>query len=270
MVRTVTLVLVCLFALSPAAPAMAKLPREQIYSLFNQANDAFGKGNSATDELQQKKLYKKAILNFEKIINEGGIKNAKLYYNVANAYLLKGDIGKAILNYRRAEKLDSSDANIQKNLAFARSRRVDKVQVKTQKRILQTLFFWHYDFSIKTRFIVTCLCFMIVCVSLAIMVWFGRSTPLGAVTAIAGVLMLCFLVSVVIESRTSARRQSGVILAQEVVARQGDGQNYPASFKGPLHCGTEFDLLEHRPGWLHIQLADGSDGWIPENSAELI
>ena len=38
----------------------------------------------------------------------------------------------------------------------------------------------------------------------------------------------------------------------------------------PLHSGLEFGLLERRGGWLHIALSDGSDGWIPENSAGLI
>ena len=45
---------------------------------------------------------------------------------------------------------------------------------------------------------------------------------------------------------------------------------YPASFKDPLHAGTEFDLLEQRPGWFHITLSDDNEGWIPDNSAEII
>jgi SH3-like domain-containing protein len=56
----------------------------------------------------------------------------------------------------------------------------------------------------------------------------------------------------------------------EVIAYQGDGQNYPPSFKAPLNAGTEFELIERRPGWFHIKLADGSEGWISQTSAELI
>ena len=58
--------------------------------------------------------------------------------------------------------------------------------------------------------------------------------------------------------------------AEEVVARQGDGKNYSPSFKDPLHAGTEFDVIETRPGWIHIKLFDDSDGWIPDKSAEMI
>jgi len=251
------------------APACGTIPKEQVYSLFNQANQFFREANATTDDPQKaRNLYEKAILNYEKIINDGGIKNPKLYYNLANAYFLKADIGRAILNYRRAERLDKSDTNIQKNLAFARSRRIDKVPVKTQKRILETLFFWHYDFSIRTKFLITCILFAIVCISGILMLWRGKSPFLIAAAAICSILTVSFLASVILESQ--ANTVCGVITAKQVVARQGDGPNYPTSFKDPLHAGTEFDLLEKRPSWLHIILPDGSEAWIPDNAADLI
>jgi len=223
------------------------LPKEQIYSLFNQANQFFREANTtANNPDQAQKLYEKAILNYEKIISDGGIKNSKLYYNLGNAYFLKEDIGRAILNYRRAENLDKADTpfrdtlrrNIQKNLAFARSRRIDTVDVKTEERILETLFFWHYDFSIKTKFLITCLFFAIVCISLTVMLWRGKFAPLVATAVICGLLTASFLASVVVESRSRANTICGVITAGQVVARQGDGPNYPESFKDPLHAPT--------------------------------
>ncbi|RKY25870.1 MAG: hypothetical protein DRP62_00295 [Planctomycetota bacterium] len=270
MTTTKKLLIFCLFLLVTAVPVKAKLPREEMHKLYNQANDAFRQANSTKDSEQAERLYEKAILNFEKILEEGHIKNAKLYYNLANAYLLTGRLGKAILNYRKAAKIDDSDENIQKNLAFARSKRVDKIAIKTEKRILHTLFFWHYDFSLKTKFILTCIFFGVVCLCISAIIWFGRNNALTVSAIICGILMFCFLGSVVIEYKIQGSQVSGVIIAKEVIARQGDGDNYPPSFKESLHEGTEFDLLENRLGWLHIKLSDNSDGWIPENSAELI
>jgi hypothetical protein len=261
----------CLQITVLAAPGSGAMPKEQVYSLFSQANQFFREANSATNDPETaRKLYEKAILNYEKIINYGRIKNPKLYYNLANAYFLKDDIGRAILNYRRAESLDKADTNIQKNLAFARSRRIDKVPVKPEKRILETLFFWHYDFSLRTKFLVTCIFFALVCIISIVMLWRGKLTGLFAAAAICGILTVCFLSSVVVEARSRANIISGVITAGQVVARQGDGPNYPASFKDPLHAGTEFNLLERRPGWFHVRLSDDSDGWIPDNAADLV
>lgn len=265
------LVVVGLLLFALASSTEAKLPKEQIYMLFSQANDAFRQANSIRSNSEKaEKLYDKAILSYEKIIDQGQIKNAGLYYNLANTYFLKGDLGAAILNYRRAERLDSSDANIRKNLSFARSRRTDKVKLKTEKRILQTLFFWHYDFSLKTKFILVCVFFGLTCIGLTITIWFGRWAPATATAAVATLLTLCFLVSLIVDANTQAARISGVITADEVIARQGDGRSYEPSFKEPLHTGTEFDLLERRSEWFHIKLADDNEAWIPDDNAELI
>ena len=262
--------IVCLFLSATGALTAAELPKEQLYTLYNQANETFRQANSTKDSDQAERLYEKAILNFEKIIDQGHIENAKLYYNLANAYFLTGRLGKAILNYRRADKMDDSDGDIQKNLTFARSKRIDKIPVKTERRVLQTLFFWHYDFSLKTKFLLTCIFFGLICVSIILAIWLGRNNVFAISAIIFAVLMICFLSSVVIEYKTNTGQISGVITVKEAVARQGDGQNYPPSFKDPLHEGTEFDLLEKRPDWYHIKLSDDSDGWIPEDSAELI
>ncbi len=256
--------------LACAAPLKAELSAEQAYALLARANEAFRQANALAGDPKAGTLYEQAILTYEKIIEQGRIHNAKLYYNLANAYLLKEDLGKAILNYRRAERLDDSDANIKKNLEFARTQCLDRITPKTRKRVLQTLFFWHYDFSTRTRFVLACLSFAALCIAGTVMVWLGRSAPLTAVCIIASVLTLCLLVSLVLEVRRSSALVEGVITADEIVARQGDGRNYPASFKDPLHEGTEFTLLETRPGWFHIVLADGSDAWIPQDAAELI
>jgi hypothetical protein len=278
----ISLLLFCLVA--PARSAMptstkGRLAAEQVYSLFTQANQFFREANTITDDAEKaQKLYEKAILNYEKIISDGRIKNSKLYYNLGNAYFLKEDIGRAILNYRRAQRLDKAETslgnalrrNIQKNLAFARTRRIDKVEVKTEKRILETLFFWHYDFSIKTKFLITCILFAIVCISGILMLWRGRAAGLVATAVICAILTISFFASVVVEAHSRANTICGVITASQVIARQGDGPNYPESFKDPLHAGTEFDLLERRTGWFHIMLSDNSEAWIPDNAAELI
>ncbi len=271
--KKLTIVLIILFLI---ASANAQMSKDQAYSLFSQANESFRQANSTKDSKQAERLYDKAILAFEKIIDEGQIKNAKLYYNLGNAYFLKselgdnGDLGNAILNYRRAEKLDSSDTNIQKNLTFARSKRIDEVGIKTEKRILQTLFFWHYDFAIKTKFLLTCIFFGIVCICVTGIIWFGRNVSWVTSAVICAVLTVCLLSSLIVETRTQVRIICGVITAKEVIARQGDSQNYSPSFKEPLHAGTEFDVLENRLGWLHIKLFDDSDGWIPNSTAELL
>ncbi len=265
---TISSIGLILCALAPTS--LGALSQEQAYSLFSQANESFRQATASTDDLERKKLYSNAILAFERIIDESQIKNSKLYYNLANTYFLNGELGKAILNYRRGEKLDQADADILKNLDFARSKRIDKVSNPTEKRVLQTLFFWHYDFSTKIKFAITCVCFGLVCLSLTAIVWFGRMAVARVVAVIAGIGLVFFFASVAIDTKIEADTTCGVITASEVVAHQADWQDSPPSFKEPLHSGTEFELIEERPGWYHIRLLDKSDGWIPQDSAGLI
>jgi len=258
-----------LFAAS--CPAAETLSKEQTYSLFTQANDAFRQANAVTgDPAKADSLYEKAVLGYEKIINQGRVRNPKLYYNLANAYLLRDDLGKAILNYRRGELLDKSDSDIQKNLAFARSKKIDKVETKTETRILMTLFFWHYDLSMRVKFTIACACFAVFCIALTLAIWLGRRALLTVISSVSAVILFCLVVSLAVDGYRQSNEFEGVIVSPEVIAYQGDGSNYPQSFKGPLHAGTEFELIERRTGWFHVKLADDSDGWIPQSAAELI
>lgn len=240
-----------------------------IDSDFKLGNFFFKEGNAASGE-KSVEYYNKAILHFEKIVNDEGVKNAGLYYNIGNAYLLKGDFGRAILNYRRGEMLDDSNSDLQKNLAFARSRRVDQVEIGAEKKVMHTLFFWHYDFSMKVRFFLACLFFGVCFLVLTAIIWFGRRGAMGAVCVVCGVFSAGFALSVTVERVGDSREKAGVIVSDSVIARTGDGTNYPKSFKDPLHGGTEFDLVKRQSGWCNIRLVDGSEGWVPVGTAELI
>jgi tetratricopeptide (TPR) repeat protein len=278
------LLLALCLALGPVTKAVASsLPRDQLYGVLQEAGSVFQQANAAADPDAAGPLYDKAILLYEKLIDQGGLRNAKLYYNLANAYLLRGlgdagrggpqeasDLGRAILNYRRAARLDRSDVNIQKNLAFARSQRVDQVQVSAERRVLQTLLFWHYDFALPTKSLLAALLLGALCVALTLIVWRGRGVAPSVTAAVAGVLFVSFSLSILVETRQQARTRWGVITVAQVVARQGDGPNYPPSFQDPLHAGTEFELLERRGRWLHLRLSDGSDAWICDDAAGLV
>ena len=64
--------------------------------------------------------YPQAIEAYEELA-AAGILSGHLFYNLGNAYIKTGSIGKAILNYERALQRLPRDADVKSNLEYARS-----------------------------------------------------------------------------------------------------------------------------------------------------
>jgi tetratricopeptide (TPR) repeat protein len=87
-----------------ANSSLAQTPEE----LFSAGNTAYGN-----------RLYDSAVLYYTAAL-ETGNESSALYFNLANARFKTGDLGRAMVNYLKAERLDPSDDDIKHNLEFAR------------------------------------------------------------------------------------------------------------------------------------------------------
>jgi len=258
---------------APVSPAGEQLPlgEAEIHDLFSQGKALFREANAcaASDPDAARELYRKAALRFERLVREGGIQNGKLEYDIGNAYFRMGDLGRAILHYRRAERTIPNDANLLQNLAYARSRRLDRIEEEERTRVLKTLLFWHYDLAPRTRALVFAAAFALFWVGAGVRLVLRRQPPrwcLGLLAALA----LLVLGSLLADAYREATVREGVLLAPEVVARKGDGETFQPSFQEPLHAGTEFRLLDTRGDWLQIRLPSGQTCWVPGGTAELV
>ena len=255
----------------PSGVLAKRLSAEETQDLYSQAKEFFRQGNTLENQNPQaaRDLYQKALVRFEKIVQEGGIHNGKLFYNIGNVYFRMDQLGQAILNYRRALQYLPNDPNLLQNLDYARSRRQDKIEEPSQTKVLQTVLFWHYDVSTGTRFWIFSISFVGFWLYAALRLFFPNPLPRGFLVGVGGVSLL-FSGSLLVSEWQETHFQEGVILSQEILARKGDGANYQPSFKEPLHAGTEFRLLEHRGDWYQIELYNGYQTWIPQNTAGLI
>ena len=251
--------------------ARAELDELDRSALFKEGSDLFQQANevSGSDPVRAGELYLGAAMRFERIVREGGVENGKLYYNIGNAYFRANDTGRAILNYRRAEQFEPNDVNLQQNLQFARSRRKDAFGETERAKVLQTLLFWHYDFSFGQRFGLFAVAFVAMWGAAAARL-FVRRPFLKWVIGIAGIVSLATGASLVAESVAIRGERPGVVVAGEVVARKGDSETYEASFQEPLHAGTEFVLVEERNDWLHVELPDERRCWLPAKASGLV
>lgn len=251
--------------------ASAAPSESELKILFDEGAELFAEANElhARDPEGAKEIYEKAALRFERVVREGEVENGKLYYNIGNAYFRSGDLGRAILNYRRAEQFDPNDPNVKQNLEFARSQRTDELKETDEARVLQTLLFFHFDFSFQLRGLFFGGAFVLLWVVAGIRLFWKRPS-LNWVIGGAGVVALVLLISLVVEALTLQNERPGVVIAEEVVARKGDSASYEASFQDPLHAGAEFVLLEERNDWVHVKLTGEVECWLPARSVELV
>jgi len=213
--------------------------------------------------------YSKAAACFQEIVLQHGVRNGKLLYNLANAQFLAGDIGHAILNYRRAAIYRPDDSNQRHNLDFARKQRIDQFRQPPQTQALKTLLFWHEDLSRRTRSLFFALFYVIAWSCAGIRLFRQRPEWRWGTWFAAGLSLLLFG-SLLAKTIQSATAKPGVIIVPEVVARKGNGTSYAPAFQTPLHAGTEFTLAETRGPWCRIRLPDSETCWLPSTNVALV
>ena len=259
------------FTLGVLAPPAGALDRAALEALAEEATDAFQEGNrlAGSDPAAAQAHYERAALRLEHLIREGGVENGKLYYNLGNIWYQRGDLGRSILNYRRAEQYIPNNVNLRQNLAFVRQQRKDAFAPAERRKVLSTVFFWHYDLPSGTRLRLFSLLF-IAFWGLAAARLYWRNGPLNGALAACGVLAAALFVSLTAEAWYFRNHPAGVVTAAETIARKGDGETYQPSFAEPLHAGTEFTVLEDRGGWLQVALPDDRTCWLPRGDVALV
>jgi tetratricopeptide (TPR) repeat protein len=249
----------------------AELTRTETLDLFHQAKELFRQADqtAASNPEIAESLYRQAAMRYESIVTKGRIENGKLFYNIGNVYFRLKDIGRAILNYRRARDYIPDDPNLRQNLTYVRNFRKDKIDEKQETKVIKTLFFWHYDLSTRSKIILFSIFFSAIWLLASIRLFFKHSI-LG--WGLFAVFLLSLMIggSLVAETILLYREIPGVILDSEVIARKGNSQNYAPSFTEPLHAGTEFNLLEKRDNWFYIELPDSRTCWVPAKSVDLV
>ncbi|MGN0191152.1 MAG: BatD family protein, partial [Candidatus Cryptobacteroides sp.] len=91
-------------------------PDEYASQLWDRANQAYSEGR-----------WEDAVADYSMIVSIG-MESAPLYYNLGNALYKTGSLSGAIVNYRRALKIDSSYEDARYNLEFARSLTQDRIE----------------------------------------------------------------------------------------------------------------------------------------------
>ena len=215
--------------------------------------------------------YAEAVRQYESLLDKG-YEDAAIFYNLGNAYLETGDVGRAILNYLRARRLSTRDPDIADNLALALDMTVDRIEADRDS-LVESASHLARMWVTPSEFGVAALLIWIVngiAIS-ALVMW--RSFPLRrlirAVTAIGTVAAAISFLLLVTMTYANPYDNTGVVTVAAIEVVGGPGPQYAEEFA--LHSGAQVRVAESRHGWLRIELPGGElQGWVPSHAVEVV
>jgi len=220
-------------------------------------------------------LFRRALASFESLQREG-LQNGRLSYNIANTYLQLGDVGRAIVNYRRALRIAPEDDRIRKNLQVARDLCQVRVSLPATSAAMETIFFWHFGTSLAARLKVASAAYAVFWLLMLVRLFALREVPAFAwVIRVVAAIVVITCASVAWEMSSQRNQVEGVVVANEATLRKGNGDYYESQLDRPLSAGVEFQVLESRgdvqgASWYLVRLRDGKEGWLRADQADVI
>lgn len=227
---------------------------EPAQASFFQGNQAYAAGR-----------YDEAIAAYERV-RSAGQESGALLFNLGNAYLKRGDLGRAIARYERAAWLSPRDPDVAANLAFARERaNITAPSPPLWQRLAAPLASRATGVELAGGFAAL---WWALWGLLAARLLRPRSAALLTRAAVI-VSLLAMVVGVSLAVRVVVVERAG---AAVVVAPGDTSVRFEPSPGGTEHfvvtTGSDLAVLEARDGWYLVARPDGRRGWVPARAVE--
>ncbi len=219
--------------------------------VFEEANTQYGEGN-----------YEEAIELYEQII-ENGEASVAVYYNLGNAHYKLNNVAPSIYYFEKALQLAPGDEDVQNNIQFARNMTIDDIPEEEAtglaKRVNELISVFSYNtwgkiaIGFSVLFAVAFLAYYFNTRSRQKRLFFGAA----ALMLLLGITSIYFAFK---QQQIQENNQFAIVYVEEAEVRDEPTEREEAAFN--LHEGTKTRLLENYQGWVKIELADGTQGWI--------
>jgi len=233
----------------------AQSPKE----IWAEANNNYSQAN-----------YQSALDGFLKIEQSGYVSSA-LFYNTGNTYFKLKQIGKSILYYERALKLNPSDKDVITNLDLAREFTLDKIE-EIPDFILKT---WVDEINYSLSSDLWAYISLLLMAGIAVLILLFRFGPTSKARktsffgAMAAFLLCVFSVYAAWSQKHSYNLKNTAIIMKPVSTIKSSPDN-SGNTLFILHEGTKVGLIEEIGQWKRVELADGRQGWVTSLDIEVI
>lgn len=219
--------------------------------------------------LCQEGKFDEAVNTYEAILGEGR-ESATLYYNLGYAYYKSGQLGKAILNMERAQRLNPTDTDVKANLEQAYS-------LTDQMQTIEPVFFvrwWHQFTNILNSdgwAVLFIILFVVMLLGIGAFLFADviALRKVGFFSAIIVFFLAVVSLSISISKRNSVLySQEAIIMSASVTLTTSPDKN--GTEMAVLHEGTHLTIVSELGEWIEVQLKDGNIGWLKKSEVEVI
>ncbi|MCC5823210.1 MAG: hypothetical protein LAT64_07880 [Phycisphaerales bacterium] len=219
-----------------------------------------------SDPERSARLAGDAAVLIDSSLADGGLDNPAAQRALGNAWLLSGELGRAVLAYRRAEAAAPSDPLVRSSLQHART--MVAADVGWQAGPLGPLEGWRGSVPRAWVFALGLGLFVLGCWVLALRVLSAipaKLTVPGIAAVVLGGAGLCLLAAEPLLDRSDW----AVVVRGEVGRTGPHAEIYPPALDQPVPAGAEVLLLEARDGWVLCALG-GERAWLPSASVQRV
>ena len=250
--------------------ALGMLPVIVVGSVSAQETSA-GELMAVANERYERGEYAEAAQQYEALVARG-YGDASVYFNLGNAYLESGDLGRAILNHLRARELAPRDSDIRNNLDLARSMTVDRVTAERGSLIESVSFFGRRWATPSELGVAALILWTATGLAIGVLLVWRNFTLRRLIRALSAILTLVTLASFLLllsMALANPYDNTGIVTAEDVDVVSGPGPQYSEEFT--LYNGAQVRLTDSRHGWWRIALPGGElQGWVPAHAIEKV
>ncbi len=194
-----------------------------------------------------------------------------LYYNLGNSKFKQGQLGKALVAYRKAHNLDPSDADVIHNMEIVRSRTVDHLQKKYDSFFSGWLQSAANKWSSNSWAVIAIILFWIAILGAVFFLFFTQEN-IRRIGLYGGLTMFLFsIVSTYFSylQKSNHLNENECVVVVDAAYIRSSPENEAKSIL-ILHEGAELHISDKIGTFYEIELNNGSKGWILNTDVDII
>lgn len=200
-----------------------------------------------------------------------GCNDPAVLYNLGNSFLKTGDIGRAMVNYRRAARIRPGDMDIRANLELARTLVSKPIEDETATGLFHGVLIAAETFGAPALtgfvgFLWLVLFGLLIAGIVARRKRLRRRFFRGVWAAAVVCIIMMTLLGTLIVDREFTRH--AVAVGDPVIARSGPGEHFTDVYE--QQPGYEMVVRREQSGWMEVMLPNGYTGWVPRNTVEIL